>query len=391
MAQALTMPKLGMTMESGRVLEWKKEEGAQVARGEIILVVETEKVQYEVESPASGFLHILAPVDTEAAPGTILALIAADRAEFESPAADSSPAPAGSSPATEPPPAAVASREKVPVAPAARRLAEEKGIDIRRVQGTGPGGRITKDDVERHERAQAAATEGETRVILIQRTELRRTVARRMIESLHEAAQTNISNDVDATALAEYRQQLLAGAPTTRITITDMLMKLTACALQLHPIINSRYTEEGDWLYRDVHMGMAMSVRENELVVPVIRDIDKKSLAEIAAARLDYLERGRQGKLTMEELGGSTFTLSSLGMLGAHRFVAIINRPENAILAVGAMLQRPWVYEGRIAIRTVMNLTLSYDHRSIYGAEAARFLATLQQFVENPGRILSGS
>ncbi len=395
MAQKLTMPKLGMTMESGRVVEWKKNEGDEVAQGEIVLLIETEKVQYEVESPAAGILHILAPPDTEAPPGTALALVASDRAEYAALTA-AEPVPGGAPSAPEAKPQASAPgpgpEEKIRIAPAARRLAEQKGIDIRLLRGTGPGGRITREDVQRFERERMPAAGPENRVIVLPRTELRRIVARRMTESLREAAQTTASCDVDATALVEFRKKLLAQTPPPgiRVTITDILMKLTSCALQEHPIINSSYGEEADILYRDVHMGMALAPRENELLVPVIRHIDKKSLHEIAAARSDLVERGRSGKLSPDELRGSTFTISSLGMFGLQSFVAIIPRPENAILAVGAIVPRPWVHEGRIAIRDVMNLTLSYDHRTIYGAEAARFLATLRKLVEDPEKALTG-
>jgi len=229
------------------------------------------------------------------------------------------------------------------------------------------------------------------RIEVIKRTQLRRIVAQKMTEALREAAQTTHSNDVDATALVELRERLLPQAEKqagVRVTITDLLMKATACALQEHPIINSRYTEEADIVYKDIHMGMAMSVKEGELLVPVIWDIDKKSVVEIAKARVDCLDRAKRGRLTPDDIKGSTFTLSALGMFGLERFVAIINRPENAILAAGAILDKPWVHAGAVAVRKVMNVTLSYDHRTIYGAEAARFMATLKSYIEDPKRVL---
>jgi pyruvate dehydrogenase E2 component (dihydrolipoamide acetyltransferase) len=193
--------------------------------------------------------------------------------------------------------------------------------------------------------------------------------------------------DVDATALVALRQDLTARAlreSGVRVTITDVVMKLTSMAISRHPIMNSRYTEDGDVVFEHVHMGMALSTQDDDLLVPVIRHIDKKSVIEIARARADCIDRASQNRLNPDELTGSTFTVSSLGMFGLERFVAIINRPENAILAVGAILDRPWVYEGLVVARKVMSVTLTYDHRTIYGAEAARFMATLRAYLEAP-------
>jgi pyruvate dehydrogenase E2 component (dihydrolipoamide acetyltransferase) len=159
--------------------------------------------------------------------------------------------------------------------------------------------------------------------------------------------------------------------------------------LKEHPYLNSRYFDDRDELYKDVHMGMAMAVREGELIVPVIRDINKKSIIEIAKDRIGFIDRGKKGKLLPDDIKGSTFTFSALGMFGLERFIAIINQPENGILAVGAILDKPWVYNGQLAIRKVVNTTLSYDHRTIYGAEAARFMATLKLFIENPLLVLA--
>jgi pyruvate dehydrogenase E2 component (dihydrolipoamide acetyltransferase) len=213
-----------------------------------------------------------------------------------------------------------------------------------------------------------------------------------MLESTTEvAAQTYMSNSVDATAIQDYRKQLLPYAEkkaNVRVTITDILMKITAFALKEHPIINSRYTEDGDILMGDVHMGMAMAVAEG-LIVPVIWNADKKSIIQIAQDRVSLIERGRAGKLTPDDIKGSTFTLSALGMYGIEEFAAIINQPENGILAVATIIDKPWVVDGQLTIRPIMKVNLTYDHRTIYGVDAADFMATLKLFIENPLMVLA--
>jgi pyruvate dehydrogenase E2 component (dihydrolipoamide acetyltransferase) len=410
MAVKLTLPKLGMTMESAKIKEWVKNDGELVEKGEIILIVETDKVVYEVEVPSDGILRILVQLEDEVPVGATLAHIAADKAEYDALLAGKEVATTAASTREMPPEptaktaGAVGSSagpaEKIRIAPAARRIAEEKGIDIGQIRGTGPGGRITKDDVLNFEKqaasdgALAAPSEAPAgdRVRIIKHTEHRKIIARKMMETVNETAQTTHSNDVDATALDELKNELrqkVEAEEKVRITITDVLMKLVACALKEHPIMNSSYRDDADIIYEDIHMGMAMSTKEGELLVTVIRDMEKKSIPDIAKARADYLVRAQKGKLTPDDIKGSTFTLSALGMFGLERFVALINRPENAILAVGAILDKPWVHNGEIAIRKVMNVTLSYDHRTIYGAEAARFMTTLKAYIEDPKSALS--
>jgi pyruvate dehydrogenase E2 component (dihydrolipoamide acetyltransferase) len=471
MSTDVAMPKLGMTMEAGKLDEWLKSEGDQVAQGDQILIIETEKVSYEVESPANGLLHILVAEGNEVPVGKVLAVIAQDRAGYEAllteknggegtPQAPPEPrdvelpqrvseatsakpghrvriAPAArnlarqrgidiqritgtgpegritrkdvlafeeeaeSRPAIVTPP----EKKKIKITPVARRLAVDRGIEVSLLIGTGPGGRITKTDVEKYQcRAEPLVEKTEprqesvppvaaepNRAVRLERSELRRVVAQRMLQATQEAAQTTHSQDVDATALVEFREKLLPhgeSAAGVRVTITDVVMKLTAWALKKHPILNSRFTKDEDLLFDRVHMGMAMAPKEGELLVPVLRNIEKKSLFEIARQRIDYMNRGRMGALTLDEMKGSTFTVTSLGMFGLERFVAIINRPENAILAVGAIIDKPWVYNGQVAVRKVMNTTLSYDHRTIYGVDAAKFMATLKQYIECPLTVL---
>jgi pyruvate dehydrogenase E2 component (dihydrolipoamide acetyltransferase) len=464
MATNVTMPKLGLTMETGKITEWRKKEGDQVQEKEILLVVETEKITYEVESPASGILHIISPVESEVPVAELIGMIAADQAEYASisaggaaaqpaavatatPSAAAAPATAPAASAAAPTPvrapgerikasplakrlarekaldmslisgsgpggrviqkdvlayAASAPSSRIPITPVARKMAEEMGVDIAQVKGTGPAGRIVKEDIESYAAtakaakapaaaaAQPAATkpagkpaEGDR---LVKFTGMRRIIAQKMLQSKVQAAQAYMSNNCDASAIQDFREQLLAYGEKkfgVRVTITDIMMKITACAIKAHPVINTRYTEEGDLWLQEVHMGMAMALKDG-LIVPVIWNIDKKSVIEIAKDRVSLVERGRSGKLTPDDMKGSTFTLSAMGMFGLEEFYAIVNQPENAILAVGAIIDKPWVVNKQVVVKPIMNVGLTYDHRTIDGAEAGRFMQTLKLFIENP-------
>jgi pyruvate dehydrogenase E2 component (dihydrolipoamide acetyltransferase) len=220
---------------------------------------------------------------------------------------------------------------------------------------------------------------------------MRRIIASKMLQSKLEAAQAYMDNDLDASHILAIRDALLPEIEESngiRVSITDILMFITAAAIKRHPLINTRWTEEGIVYHPYIHMGMAMMLDEG-LIVPVIWDIERKGISEIAATRADLTNRGRQGKLTPDEMKGSTFTLSAMGMLGIQRFTGIINQPENAILAVGTITERPWAVGGKVAVRPIMNITLTYDHRTIDGAEAAKFMRTLTKMLENPFLIFS--
>ena len=463
MAVNITMPKLGLTMETGKIIEWKKQEGEQVQEKEILLVVETEKITYDVESPGTGILHIISPVESEVPVADLIGLIAADKAEYDKVAAEGVPAAVQAAPATQvvaapspanAPPAAgtpaapvrppgerikasplakrlakekdldislipgtgpegriiekdvlafeetAGAAARVKITPVAKKMAEERGLDVSTIQGSGPGGKITKEDVEHHvatakpDAAQAPAAaasapaEGDR---LVKFTGMRRIIAQKMLQSKVEAAQAYMANNCDASAIQSFRKQLLAYAEKkfgVRVTITDIMMKITASAIKAHPVINTRFTEEGDLWLQDIHMGMAMAMKDG-LIVPVIWNIDKKSIIEIAKDRVSLIDRGRNGKLTPDDMKGSTFTLSAMGMFGLEEFYAIVNQPENAILAVGAIIDKPWVVDGQIVVRPIMNVGLTYDHRTIDGAKAGQFMQTLKTFIENPMMVLA--
>lgn len=337
MAIELQMPKVGLTMTEGKVVEWRKNVGERVEKGEIVFVFETEKTSFDVEAPQSGFLaRIVADVD-----------------------------------------------DTVPVGAVVGLLAEREG---EQVQWTGGAG-------EPPPRREAAATDAPAQPEgrLVKASAMRRIIAERMLASKRETAQTYMTVSLDATRLLATKDALagsVEAATGARLTLTDVLMKVAAAAVARHPDVNTRWTPEGILFLEAVHMGMAMAL-DDGLVVPVIRDVGRKTLAEVARTRAELVERGRTGKLTTDDLKGSTITLSSLGMFGVEEFTAILNPPESAILAVGAILDAPVVVDKQIVVRPVMKVTLTYDHRVIDGASAARFLKTLRELTENPASVVT--
>jgi pyruvate dehydrogenase E2 component (dihydrolipoamide acetyltransferase) len=333
----LQMPKIGLTMTEGKVVEWRKRVGERVEKGEVVFVFETEKTTYDVESPEAGFLARIVVEEDETVPvGAVVGLLA-ERPDEEVEriiAAVAAGAPAAT-PAPRPPAAA---------------------------SGATPEGRLVKPST------------------------LRRVIAERVVASRREAAQTEMLVSIDASGLLAAKEALGAAVETetgARLTVTDLVLKVTASAVASHPDLNTRWTADGILYLDAIHMGLATAV-EDGLVVPVIRDIGKKTLAQVARARTELVERGRTGRLGPDEMKGSTITVSSLGMLGVEEFTAILNPPESAILAVGAILDRPVVVDGKVVVRPVMKVTLSYDHRVIDGATAARFLTTFRELAETP-------
>ncbi len=397
MPTPVQMPKIGLTMTEGTIVEWKKGEGDPVEKGEILFVFETEKVAIEVQAPESGILHkIHYPEGATVKVSEVVAVIVAPGEE----GVDVRPAAKTEGP-PEPRPAAEEAttdfsgkEQKRPRAtPVARKLARLHHLDLSRVRGSGPQGRVLKNDVEaflENDRAfgsdaapPPAGVEAETvRPV----TGMRRIIASKMLASTREAAQAYMDNDLDASRLLALRKAILPDLEREsglKPTITDILMFIAAAAIRRHPVVNTRWEQDEVRYFSHIHMGMAMMLEEG-LIVPVIRNIENKSIGDIARCRKDLVERGRQGKMTPDEMKGSTFTLSSMGMLGIQRFTAIINQPESAILAAGAIVDRPAVVDGRIEVRPMMNLALTYDHRIIDGAEAAKFMASLKKMVENP-------
>jgi len=401
----IVMPKLGLTMTEGLIVEWRKKEGDPVKKGDILFVLETEKVTYEVEAPEDGTLGKILVREQETVPvGAVVAyLLKPGEAAAEVAAA---PAVAPKAEAASPAPAAAPAAQtaaqpaggRVKATPLAKKIAKECGIDLSLVAGTGPGGRVIREDVEKAKAAgvkapvpapAAAAPSAEDRLVAF--TGMRRTIAKKMLQSKIEAAQTYMSNTVDATKIQQYREELLPYVEKkygVRLTITDLMMKVTGAALREHPVINTRWTDKGVLYLSEVHMGMAMALDEG-LIVPVIKNVNSKSLGQIAQERTALIKKGKTNSFLPDDIKGSTFTLSAMGMFGIEQFTAIINQPENAILGVAAIIDKPVVVKGQIVIRPMMNVNLSYDHRTIDGAEAGKFMQTLKAFIEEPFLILA--
>ena len=401
----IVMPKLGLTMTEGLIVEWRKKEGDPVKKGDILFVLETEKVTYEVEAPEDGSLGKILVKEQETVPvGAIVAYLlkpgesaaAITATPAAAPKAEAaSPAPAAAAPAAAPTLAAPAGG-RVKATPLARKVAREYGIDLAAVAGTGPGGRVLREDVEKakaagiQKPAAAAPAAPAAEEKLVPFTGMRRTIAKKMLQSKVESAQTYMSNTVDASRLQAYREELLPFVEKkygVRLTITDLMMKITGAALREHPVINTRWTDKGVLYLPEVHMGMAMALDEG-LIVPVIKSVNAKSLGQIALDRTALIKKGKTNSFLPDDIKGSTFTLSAMGMFGIEQFTAIINQPENAILGVAAIIDKPVVVKGQIVIRPMMNVNLSYDHRTIDGAEAGKFMQTLKAFIEEPVLIL---
>ena len=226
---------------------------------------------------------------------------------------------------------------------------------------------------------------------LVKLTSMRKVISRKMLESTNQAAQAYMTNSIDATLIQEFREKILKNAEKkhgVRVTITDFVIKITAMAIERHPVINTRWTADGILFLKNINVGMAMAIKDG-LVVPVIHNANKKSIIQIAKDRTALIDKGRNGKLGPAEMTGGTFTVSAMGMFGTELFSAIINQPENAILGVGAIIDKPVVVNKQIVIKPMMNLTLTYDHRTIDGADAGRFLQTLKELHDDPMLILA--
>jgi pyruvate dehydrogenase E2 component (dihydrolipoamide acetyltransferase) len=397
-------------MESGTIVRWLKSEGERVERGEPLYELDTEKVTQEVEADASGvLLKILAGEGDEIEVGRAIAVIGEEGEKVEVAAApepvasdERAPEPAAKedalpeAPAPEPSPSADGGRVKA--SPLARRIARERGIDLAAITGTGPEGRIVAEDVERAEHAPRAATApaapgaaaaapvGEIEVVPLKG--IRKAIARRMTEAW-EAPAFQIAVTADMTAAIRLREALVAriAEGETRPTYSDILTKVCAVALMRHRAVNALFAGEEIHLQPTANVGIAVAV-ENGLLVPVLRSCETKTIPQLAVERADIVARTRAGNLRQEDLEGGTFTISNLGMYGVDRFVAVLNPPQAAILAVGAIEERAVVRDGALVARPVMELTLTCDHRSVDGASAAEFLHTVKQFLEEPGLAL---
>jgi len=448
------MPKGSDTMTEGKVLKWVKKEGDQVSTGETVVEIETDKVDMEVEAMGGGVLRKIVVESGKVVPvGELLAVIAKPDEDISSllkgegavgakPPAGSPvhapvPVPAGAAPAqpsaaqapAAPSPATAASRQavtgvatpsapkptnggRVLASPLARRMAQEMGLDLNRIAGSGPAGRIVRQDVERAAllavgprsarvaEAESAGVRPPAPAPTLPRrpapvpsgrdfydeplSSMRKAIATRLVQSKAPVPHFYLTIEVDMGRAKELRESAKALNPDLDLSYNDLILKACAAALELHPQVNASFQGESIRYYRRIHLGVAVAVEEGGLITPVIRHCEGKSLQEISREAKDLVARARSRKLNPDEYTGATFTVSNLGMLGIEEFSAVINPPEGAILAVGTVAEKPVVVKGRLEVGLLCRMTLSCDHRVVDGATGAKFLQTLKQILENP-------
>jgi pyruvate dehydrogenase E2 component (dihydrolipoamide acetyltransferase) len=434
----VVMPKLSEAMETGKLLRWLKQEGDRISGGDIIAEIETDKADIELEAFGSGVLRKLLVTPGTAVPvGGLIAVIAepdedigavagggaaaaparterpapaaaatrdapAPRPSTAAPAPSPAPVPAAAAPAAAAPVAAILPAGRLRVSPLARKLAQRSGIDLGHLTGTGPGGRIIQRDIEAHLAARPATATAAPRPAMaavaaaprpgpetedVALSPIRSAIARQMVQSKAPVPHFYITTEIAMERAVALREELqaLPGAP--KVTFTDVVVRAVAVTLRKHPGVNASFHGDAIRRHAAVHMGIAVAV-EDGLITPVLRDCDRKSVFQIATESRDLVERTRARKLRQQELSGATFSVSNLGMFPVDEFVAIINPPEAAILAVGAIVDKPVVVDGQLAVGKRMRVTLSADHRVIDGAMGAQFLADLKATLEAPLSLL---
>jgi pyruvate dehydrogenase E2 component (dihydrolipoamide acetyltransferase) len=396
------MPSLGFDMTEGLLARWLKNEGDPVVKGQAIAEIETEKATVEIEAAVSGILVRIIVQAGETVPiGTLIGVIAEAGDEVTTVSAPS-PSPPAPAPPTSPPPGpvleagegAAPSEARVKASPVARKMAEEAGLDLSHIKGTGPGGRVVERDIQAAIAAgsapappgvQAGPASGAT----VPLNRMRKTIARRMTESKATAPHFYITVEINMDDAMKMREQLNGLAPETeRISVNDLIVAAAARTLARFPALNASYREGNLEMHSQVNIGIAVAL-EDGLIPPVLRDADKKTLKRIAAESRALTERARANKLRSDDLGGGTFTVSNLGMFDVDEFIAIINPPEAAILAVGAVTRRPVAAAGEVRISSLMKTTLSVDHRVADGAQAGRFMQEFKKLLENPVNLLA--
>jgi pyruvate dehydrogenase E2 component (dihydrolipoamide acetyltransferase) len=396
MAFSVVMPALEMAQETGKLLAWRKKEGDSVSKGEPLLEIETDKAVVEVEAPADGLLAgIKATEGSDIPVGQIIAWIVApgekppEETNSAAPAARAgSHAKAESGPAAPPVRTAPEASPTAKISPKARRLAKELGVDITTVHGSGTGGEILATDVQ--SAAEAPSTGAPKSASVEVPTSLGRIMAERTTQSWTTVPHFFVSRNIDAGALNQFREAIVDQIESERgirITHTDLLVALAARVLLKHPRLNASWAGDGIHLHNYVHMGVAIAVNDG-VVAGVVRNAHNQGLPEIAIQRRDVAERARAGKLRPPDISDATFTISNLGMFKVDQFSAIITPPQAAILAVGGIADRVVAVEGKPAVRPMMTLTLSCDHRVADGARAAMFLADLAEAVTHPPNVL---
>ena len=416
----VTMPRLSDTMTEGTVASWLKKVGDKVSEGDILAEIETDKATMEFESFNAGVLLYIGIQEGNTAPVDSLLAIIGPAGTDISGLAENFKAGGASTPATteeaKADPAEIATPivqetatndQRIFASPLAKKIANEKGIQLSQVKGSGENGRIVKSDIENFtpsantqtvaaaqplETTKSAAPKvfvpaGEVFTEEIKNSQMRKIIAKRLAESLFTAPHYNLTIEVMMDEAIKSRA-VINSIPDTKVSFNDMVIKACASALKKHPAINSQWSEEAITINHHVNIGVAVAV-EDGLVVPVLRFTDAMSLSQIGSSVRDLAGRAKNKKLLPNEMEGSTFTVSNLGMFGITEFNSIINQPNSAILSVGAIVEKPVVKNGQIVVGNTMMLSLACDHRTIDGATGAQFLQTLKQYIENPVTMLA--
>lgn len=397
MARAITIPQLGLTMEKATLTTWMKQEGDRVEKGETICVIETDKIDFEIEAPESGILVKIMAKEGDVLPvGEVITVVAKEGETFDLDTVIKEakevkalleerpteiPIPISSPRLRE-------ERREIKSSPLARRIAEEKGVSLEHIIGTGPGGSITKEDILRavEEREMGRPLQVSKRVLL---KGIRKVIAERMTLSWHTAPRVTQVMEADVTEVVRFREQNRSNweSKGVRVSLNDILIKVVSQALTEIPEINSSLKGDEVEVYGNVNMGIAVAT-DRGLIVPVLRNTHKKSLLEIAQESSVLIQKTQEGKIGPDDLKFGTFTITNLGTYGIDLFTPIINQPESAILGVGKLDRKVKVIEGdQTAIRSTMNLCLAFDHRLIDGAVAARFLGRLKEILENRNQL----
>ncbi|TMC71026.1 MAG: 2-oxo acid dehydrogenase subunit E2 [Chloroflexi bacterium] len=448
----VNMPKLSDTMEEGTIVEWKKKSGDQVKTGDVLAEVESDKATFDLEAEADGTLQILVEQGVPAKIGAPIAKIG-EAGEDAGPAQEPAPkqAPSKKQPAAEPkpqepetPPTKAAGRAQgapreerepaqrsapprqapaeappaeaqppprerggqdgqqdgIKASPLARRLAAEMGVDLASLKGTGPEGRIVKEDVmaaggprpksDRRRPAAPPERQAGPEVEVVEPTRMQATIARRMAESKSTVPEFQVTVEARVDLAVSLRQQLKDSVPgAEKVTMTDFLVRACALALRRFPEVNSSWADGRFQRKRSINIGLAVAPSQGMgLLVPVVHDADIKDLIQISIESRQVIERARSGRPAEGDLSGATFSISNLGMFGVERFIAVLNPPQAAILAVGATEDRPVVRDGAVVVRPTMTMTLTVDHRAVDGAPAAEFLGTVKALLEEPALAL---
>jgi pyruvate dehydrogenase E2 component (dihydrolipoamide acetyltransferase) len=419
MAVSVNMPKLGVEMVSGKIIEWKVGEGGNTKEKDILLILETEKVTYDMESPASGILHILKSTDIDIPVGDPIGVIAASQQEYQQIVTGGAVKEGAPREAARPaevaaplPKAAAVSQGpegKFRISPVARKLAEEKGVNISTIRGTGPDGRITKEDVlrvletKKEEKVPVTAVSppvgipspGVPQKRLKERLPvkgLRKVIAERLYKSLQTTAQMSEMGEMEVGELVRMREQFLSEEKSLglRISYTDLIVKAVALTLKSHPMLNASMEGDEIILWDSVNIGVAVATDQG-LIVPVIHDADKKSLIEISRKLSELVEKARKRALLPDELSRGTFTITNFGSYGGYMGTPILNPPEVAILGIGAILRKPVVKGDEIVIGHVMGFGLTVDHRVIDGAVGGEFTQDLRKILAKPAMMFISS